>query len=57
MTLIDTQDMRDRTCDQCGCVIWDRQQHERWHRNVRIRFDALRACLVDLTDPFIEEED
>lgn len=39
MTLVDTDDLRARTCRQCGAVVWDRVTHQRWHHD----WDAIAA--------------
>lgn len=46
MTLVDTADLRDRTCRHCGAVVWDRVTHQRWHHET----DEAIATVSDALD-------
>lgn len=46
MTIIDTDDVRQRTCSACGAVVWDRVTHQRWHN----RHEELEQCVLALDE-------
>lgn len=55
MTLLDSEDMRERTCQVCGAVVWDRVAHQRHHRVIDALVDGMAATAEVLAEVVRED--
>jgi aminoglycoside phosphotransferase len=50
VTLIDSADLRERTCLKCGAVYGDALSHRRWHLTLEEQWDTVLAILRGLNE-------